>query len=144
MNRLCLAPDIQEEILLLLETVRGGDAITEKQLRPIASIPSWHRQRQLWGDRNSTHKYEAILITTDSCGTLRGANKKGAIVSTNSKKITVLLNEADFHRFDQFCRDRGFKKSTLLVRLIREFMDREFQEDMPLFDARQTSTIDKR
>ncbi len=63
---------------------------------------------------------------------------------TNSKKITVLLDEADFYRFDQFCRDRGFKKSTLLVRLIREFMDREFQEDMPLFDSRRPNTIDKR
>ena len=62
----------------------------------------------------------------------------------NSKKITVLLDEVDFRRFDQFCRDRGFKKSTLLVRLIREFMDREYKENLPLFDANRSNTIDKR
>ena len=48
MNLLCLAPDIQEVILFLPETVRGRDVITEKQLRPIAAIPSWRKQRKLW------------------------------------------------------------------------------------------------
>ena len=40
-------------------------------------------------------------------------------------KITVLLNEEEFARFDNYCRDRGFKKSTLIARLIRQFMDLE-------------------
>lgn len=48
MNLLCLAPDIQEQILFLPETVRGRDAITEKQLRPVASIVSWSKQRRQW------------------------------------------------------------------------------------------------
>ena len=48
MNLLCLAPDIQEEILFLPATERGRDAVTEKQLRPIAAIPNWRRQRQMW------------------------------------------------------------------------------------------------
>ena len=39
MNLLCLAPDIQEEILFLSLTERGRDAVTEKHLRPIAGIP---------------------------------------------------------------------------------------------------------
>ncbi len=50
MNMLCLAPDIQEEILFLPPTERGRDGITEKQLRPIAAIPNWRRQRQMWRD----------------------------------------------------------------------------------------------
>jgi hypothetical protein len=50
MNLLCLAPHIQEEILFLPSTERGRDAITEKQLRPIAAIPNWRRQRQMWRD----------------------------------------------------------------------------------------------
>jgi hypothetical protein len=50
MNLLCLAPDIQEEVLFLPETVRGRDTVTEKQLRPIAAIPSWRRQRSIWMD----------------------------------------------------------------------------------------------
>ncbi len=40
-------------------------------------------------------------------------------------KITVLLSEDEFSRFDGFCRERGFKKSTLLARLIRQFLDME-------------------
>ncbi len=47
MNLLWLAPDIQEEILFLPMTERGRDAMTEKQLRPIAATPSWKKQRQL-------------------------------------------------------------------------------------------------
>ena len=48
MNLLCLAPDLQEQILFLPATERGRDAITEKQLRPIASIPDWRKQRRMW------------------------------------------------------------------------------------------------
>jgi hypothetical protein len=51
MNLLNLAPDIQEEILFLPATEHGRDAITEKQLRPIAAMPSWTKQRQIWRDR---------------------------------------------------------------------------------------------
>ena len=50
MNLLCLAPDIQEEILFLPVTERGRDVVTEKQLRPIAASPNWRRQRQMWQD----------------------------------------------------------------------------------------------
>lgn len=48
MNLLCVAPDIQEEILSLPPTERGRDAIAEKQLRPITEIPDWNKQRQMW------------------------------------------------------------------------------------------------
>lgn len=48
MNLLCLAPDIQEQILFLPATERGRDAITERQLRPIAATLSWSKQRQFW------------------------------------------------------------------------------------------------
>lgn len=48
MNLLCLAPDIQEELLFLLPSVRGRDSITEKQLRPIVTMPSWDKQRMMW------------------------------------------------------------------------------------------------
>lgn len=37
MNLLCLAPDLQEEILFLPTFERGRNPLTEKQLRPIAS-----------------------------------------------------------------------------------------------------------
>ncbi len=47
MTLLCLAPDIQEEMLFLPETVRGRDAITEKDLRPITATHYWAKQRKL-------------------------------------------------------------------------------------------------
>lgn len=40
-------------------------------------------------------------------------------------RMTVLLDEEVDARFTAFCEDRGFKKSTLAARLIREHLDRE-------------------
>lgn len=40
-------------------------------------------------------------------------------------KVTVLLTDEEFDRLDGFCRDRGFKKSTLIARMIRQFLDAE-------------------
>ena len=48
MNLLYLAPDIQEEILFLPRTMKGRDPISERDLRPIAAIPHWNRQRKMW------------------------------------------------------------------------------------------------
>jgi hypothetical protein len=43
-------------------------------------------------------------------------------MSEQYKKITVLLDEEIFTQFDIFCRVHGFKKSTLLARLLKDFM----------------------
>jgi hypothetical protein len=40
-------------------------------------------------------------------------------------QVTVLLDDPDEERFSAYCTQRGFKKSTLIVRLIREHLDRE-------------------
>lgn len=40
-------------------------------------------------------------------------------------KVTVLLQTAEFRRFDAYCKSRGFKKSTLIARLVREHLDAE-------------------
>lgn len=48
MNLLHLAPDIQEQILDLPAVPKGRDPITERDLRPIAAIASWSRQRHTW------------------------------------------------------------------------------------------------
>jgi hypothetical protein len=49
MDLLHLAPDIQEGLLFLPRTQRGRDPITEHDLRPIAAIADWERQREAWG-----------------------------------------------------------------------------------------------
>ena len=38
-------------------------------------------------------------------------------------KITVLLDPEEFGRFEAYCESQGFKKSTLIARLIREHLD---------------------
>lgn len=48
MNLLHLAPDIQEEILHLSPVKTGSDPITERDLRPIAALRDWKRQRKAW------------------------------------------------------------------------------------------------
>ena len=42
-----------------------------------------------------------------------------------TNKITVLLPADEFQRFDQYCRERGYKKSTLIARLVRQYLDME-------------------
>ena len=54
--------------------------------------------------------------------------------AVNPVKISVLLREEEADRFDAYCQERGFKKSTLIARLIREHLDREqFQSQPGLF-----------
>jgi hypothetical protein len=48
MSLLNLAPDIQEEILFLAERTQGRETIAERNLRPLAAIVSWNRQRTQW------------------------------------------------------------------------------------------------
>ncbi len=48
MNLLLLAPDIQEEILLLPPMSEGRDSITERSMRQVLAEPSFARQRQVW------------------------------------------------------------------------------------------------
>ncbi len=48
MNLLNLAPDIQEALLFLPRTIQGRDPIREKDVRPIAAVPHWNRQRAMW------------------------------------------------------------------------------------------------
>lgn len=39
-------------------------------------------------------------------------------------KISVLLPKDESERFDEYCRQEGYKKSTLVARLIREHLDK--------------------
>jgi hypothetical protein len=48
MSLLSLAPDVQEQILFLPRTERGRDPIQMRHLLPLAQVPDWKIQRQLW------------------------------------------------------------------------------------------------
>lgn len=40
-------------------------------------------------------------------------------------RVQVLMPQDEADRFADYCRDKGFKKSTLIARLVREHMNRE-------------------
>ncbi|MFT0850326.1 hypothetical protein VRY85_06030 [Achromobacter sp. F4_2707] len=68
---------------------------------------------------------------------------------TVPKKISVLVPDPEARRFEAFCNDRGHKKSTLIVRLIKEHMDREqypFQESLlpPVSRKIRTQQVQKK
>lgn len=48
MNLLCLAPDIQEEVLFQPPVESGRDPLKEWQIRPITLVPDWRKQRRMW------------------------------------------------------------------------------------------------
>ncbi len=48
MNLLQLAPDIQEQLLFLPRIERGREPILERELRRIAAVADWKKQRRMW------------------------------------------------------------------------------------------------
>jgi hypothetical protein len=44
---------------------------------------------------------------------------------TEPARIQVLLPKTQAERFDAYCRRQGFKKSTLIARLVREHLEKE-------------------
>lgn len=49
-------------------------------------------------------------------------------------RVQVLMDADEAGRFEDYCKERGFKKSTLIVRLVREHLDREsFHPQQQLF-----------
>lgn len=50
---------------------------------------------------------------------------RDSAATTKRQKISVLLEADEAERFEAYCTERGFKKSTLVARLIREHLDRE-------------------
>lgn len=48
-------------------------------------------------------------------------------------KVTVLMSDDAFDQLDRYCKRGGYKKSTLIVRLVREHLEREgFQKQTEL------------
>ena len=47
MNLLWLAPDIQEALLFLPRVACGQDPVHERQIRPIAAVADWRKQRPM-------------------------------------------------------------------------------------------------
>ena len=52
------------------------------------------------------------------------AIRKAKLV-TDGARVQVLMTREEAERFEGYCQERGFKKSTLIARLIREHLDQE-------------------
>jgi len=53
-------------------------------------------------------------------------------------RIQVLMRKAEAERFEAYCREKGYKKSPLIARLVREFLDSEGFDPQPdLFNRNQ-------
>ncbi len=56
------------------------------------------------------------------------------MAQSKKSKVSVLLDQEESARFDRYCSERGFKKSTLIARLIREHLASEGYNQQHLFD----------
>ncbi|MEM5472937.1 hypothetical protein WNZ14_14480 [Hoeflea sp. AS60] len=55
---------------------------------------------------------------------------------SDPRRIQVLMPQEEADRFEAYCREKGFKKSPLIVRLVREHMDQVgYQVQRGLFDT---------
>jgi metal-responsive CopG/Arc/MetJ family transcriptional regulator len=53
---------------------------------------------------------------------------------SDTVRVQVLMPRDEADRFEAYCRDRGFKKSTLIARLIREHLTQaNFTQQQVLF-----------
>jgi len=51
----------------------------------------------------------------------------------HKKQVTVLLEPEEDRRFSAYCEEKGYKKSTLIARLVRDHLDKEgfyFQDEL--------------
>ncbi len=46
-------------------------------------------------------------------------------------RVQVLMSKREADRFNTYCREKGYKKSPLIARLVREYLDRETSSRHP-------------
>ncbi|WP_156510548.1 hypothetical protein [Labrenzia sp. OB1] len=57
---------------------------------------------------------------------------------SDPSRIQVLISKEEADRFEAYCREKGFKKSPLIVRLIREHMNQAgYQTQRVLFKGNE-------
>jgi len=77
MDLLQLAPDIQEALLFLPRTQNGRDPVTEHDLRPIAAIADWERQREAWGRLRQRRGVAGVARAAASAARVRAEGDDG-------------------------------------------------------------------
>ena len=62
---------------------------------------------------------------------------------SRAARVQVLLPEQEANRFEAYCQEKGFKKSTLIARLVREFLAKEHFQHQPELFARSRRQREK-
>lgn len=58
---------------------------------------------------------------------------------SNHMRVTVILSDEDAEVFEAYCEQQGYKKSTLINRLIREHIENSgYKHQRELFDGKPT------
>ncbi len=105
----------------------------ERTARTSWSLPLFLRRLKC-ESRSLAHKYTYLLTYTvllrTTCSKMVDSHMGDTV------RIQVLMPPEESERFEDYCRERGFKKSTLIVRLIREHLEQEkFKPQHELFEA---------
>ena len=50
------------------------------------------------------------------------------IMNVKNRKVTVLLDDSSFEEFEIYCEENGFKKSTLICKLISDLLESKKQK----------------
>lgn len=93
--------------------------------------------------RGKEHKCALMRICIASCST-ECYNAFSRRQEPPVPKISVLMPEADAANFEAYCEERGYKKSTLIVRLIREHLEREGYPQQPSLLSPQSNKLSSR
>ena len=57
---------------------------------------------------------------------------------TDLVRVQVLMPKLEADRFNTYCQEKGYKKSPLIARLVRDYLDREtFNPQSDLFNRDQ-------
>ena len=63
-------------------------------------------------------------------------------VMADTVRTQVLMSREEAERFESYCRERGFKKSPLIARLIREHLSEErFRPQQELFKISEEGRV---
>lgn len=60
-----------------------------------------------------------------------------------TKKVSVLLDEPDYERFEIYCKKQGFKKSTLVAKLIRDHLQADVTVKEPTVEYKPSNNRPK-
>lgn len=65
-----------------------------------------------------------LVLTCSVTAFMIRPNLREAALS-EAVRVQVLMRPSEAERFERYCTQRGYKKSTLIARLIRDHLDRE-------------------